>query len=633
MTVETQSGGDPIVKSGPYNGDGVTTNLDYDFQVQANTEILVTRQNADLTEDVLVLTTDYTVTGVGNDAGGQIVLVDPATDFVTGSKIVITYDGNYNQSVDYSNQGAIQLSLLEASLDKIAMHLRTLKEQADRAVKVDSFGTVDIDTLTANISALAAIEAAISNVSSISAEIIAVDADATDIGTVASNIASINTIVLNLADVLTVAGIDADITTVAGDSADIATVAANIANINAAVADLPSLAAKVSKTGDAMTGTLSLAQGSDVASAAALTLGDGNIFDITGTTTITSIGTKGVGTMVTLQFDAALTLTHHATDLVLPDGANITTAAGYIATFYEYATGDWRLVADNRDFSYPAVDTQTFTSSGTWTKPTGDYRYAIVDCIGAGGGGGGGRRDNGGLNNAGGGGGGGGARTIAVLDFAALGATETVTIGAGGTGAAAQATNATNGNDGNSGGDTTFGDWIIAGGGVFGGGGTTAIGNSGPQGRVGNIFDFPALLSSGEEGFTSGGAGNDAEAGTNAPAKNMLSGGGGGGGGAEGGQFAGGAGGDSGIGASVQTGGAGGAAGGTAGTVGAAGYALYGGLGSGGGGGGGNSTGAGGTGGAGGAPGGGGGGGGSGDGGDGGAGGDGARGEVRVYCF
>ena len=87
-------------------------------------------------------------------------------------------------------------------------------------------------------------------------------------------------------------------------------------------------------------------KGADVASATALNLGaDGNSFDITGTTTITSINTEGIGTVVTLHFDGILILTHHATDLILPGTANITTAVGDIATFYEYASGDWRCVS------------------------------------------------------------------------------------------------------------------------------------------------------------------------------------------------------------------------------------------------------------------------------------------------
>lgn len=85
-------------------------------------------------------------------------------------------------------------------------------------------------------------------------------------------------------------------------------------------------------------------KGADIASANALPLvTDGNYFDVTGTTAITSIDTSGkVGTVIKLHFDGALTLTHHATDLILPGAANITTAAGDEAEFVEYASGDWR---------------------------------------------------------------------------------------------------------------------------------------------------------------------------------------------------------------------------------------------------------------------------------------------------
>jgi hypothetical protein len=90
-------------------------------------------------------------------------------------------------------------------------------------------------------------------------------------------------------------------------------------------------------------------KGADVASATALAvLTDGNYFDVTGTTTITSINTTAVGTQIKLHFDAACTLTHHATDLILPSGANITTAAGDEAEFIEYASGDYRCTSYTR---------------------------------------------------------------------------------------------------------------------------------------------------------------------------------------------------------------------------------------------------------------------------------------------
>ena len=90
-------------------------------------------------------------------------------------------------------------------------------------------------------------------------------------------------------------------------------------------------------------------KGSDISSATSLTLGkDGNLFDVTGTTTITTIGTQGIGSIVTLQFDAVLTFTHHSTNLILPGAVNIITAAGDIAVMYEYASADWRCVSYTR---------------------------------------------------------------------------------------------------------------------------------------------------------------------------------------------------------------------------------------------------------------------------------------------
>ena len=124
-------------------------------------------------------------------------------------------------------------------------------------------------------------------------------------------------------------------------------------------------------------GTVEWFKGSDVASATALALGSGNIFDITGTTTITSIDTVGIGMLAVLRFTGALILTHHATDLILPGAANITTVAGDEAIFVEYATGDWRCVnyqvASIAPATYPSFSVhrngvdQTITSA-TFTK-------------------------------------------------------------------------------------------------------------------------------------------------------------------------------------------------------------------------------------------------------------------------
>lgn len=145
--------------------------------------------------------------------------------------------------------------------------------------------------------------------------------------------------------------------------AQAAAIAANTAKVGITAGQAAAITANTAKTGvtdeisnlsedttpqaggvfDSNSHQVRFSKGSDVASANALTLGDdGNYFDITGTTAITSITTKAIGTVVKLHFDGILTLTHHATDLILPSGANVTTAAGDEFEFTEYATGDWR---------------------------------------------------------------------------------------------------------------------------------------------------------------------------------------------------------------------------------------------------------------------------------------------------
>lgn len=113
------------------------------------------------------------------------------------------------------------------------------------------------------------------------------------------------------------------------------------------------------------------------------------------------------------------------------------------------------------------IDYQTFSSSGTWTKPATGTR-ALIEIWGGGGSG------SKGANNAPGGGGGGGGYSFSWFSLSSLGATETVTIGAGG---AAQTTASTAGNVG---GNTTFGAHLTAYGG--GGGGYTAGGGGGGGG-------------------------------------------------------------------------------------------------------------------------------------------------------
>ncbi|MEW9585522.1 hypothetical protein [Paraburkholderia sp. DGU8] len=76
-------------------------------------------------------------------------------------------------------------------------------------------------------------------------------------------------------------------------------------------------------------GAVDEVKGANIASAATVNLetATGNLVHITGTTTITAI-TLNSGAERTVVFDGVLTLAYNAASLILPGGANITTAAG-----------------------------------------------------------------------------------------------------------------------------------------------------------------------------------------------------------------------------------------------------------------------------------------------------------------
>lgn len=106
-------------------------------------------------------------------------------------------------------------------------------------------------------------------------------------------------------------------------------------------------------------------KGADIASATTTNLAaaTGDFVDITGTTTITGLGTATAGVERTVRFTGILTLTHNATSLILPGGANITTAAGDTAIFRSLGSGNWRAIAYSRATGRAVIETAGVQSS------------------------------------------------------------------------------------------------------------------------------------------------------------------------------------------------------------------------------------------------------------------------------
>lgn len=317
----------------PYAGNGSTTVFAVNFPFLEDADLLVILTDAAGVETVQTITTHYSVTGAGTGSGNVTMVTAPAS----GETLTIIGDPAPLQPLDLVDNDPLPAEELEDALDRAMLVVQRALDLNTRA-----FRLAESDTGSAEL------PTAISRAS----KYLAFDASGDPIASSGPT---------GTSDV----PVSAFMETVLDD----ASAAAARATLGAGDAQL--------SDANVFLNMQTWVKGADVASATALTLGgDGNWYDVTGTTAITSIGTLGVGTLVILHFDAALTLTHHSTDLVL-GGANIVTAAGDIAVLYEYATGDWRLVSYRRGMSAAQTYFRATMSANQGSLAAGTHTLAF----------------------------------------------------------------------------------------------------------------------------------------------------------------------------------------------------------------------------------------------------------------
>jgi len=131
-------------------------------------------------------------------------------------------------------------------------------------------------------------------------------------------------------------------------------------------------------------GPIDAALATPMVSAATVEVGyaNGNTIHVTGTTTITSFGAaRQAGVERVIVFDGILTLTHNATTLILPGGANIITAAGDVAKVVADTATNWRVIEYQRSADAPGTITNgSFSGNAT----VGSFVMTPQTLIGAG---------------------------------------------------------------------------------------------------------------------------------------------------------------------------------------------------------------------------------------------------------
>ena len=111
-----------------YTGNATTASYSYTFRIFSEDDLKLIIKNASDVETLLVKTTDYTVSGVGDDGGGTISLVNASQAWLDGSgfldtgfSLTIRRVVSIVQSTDIRNQGDFFPETHEDTFDQLTM--------------------------------------------------------------------------------------------------------------------------------------------------------------------------------------------------------------------------------------------------------------------------------------------------------------------------------------------------------------------------------------------------------------------------------------------------------------------------------------------------------------------------------
>lgn len=271
----------------------------YDFPVFEGDQIRVTETvggvDATMTEGA-----DYAVTEVGDEDGGNIILVVPATG---GEVYTVERLTPIERIGDFQPSGEIPSDVLNEELDRIFMILQEIFRDQGRTLTLPVGAADSISTLMPLPQAGYFLRW-------------------NSLGTALENAQIFLSGTIGIPVVIPEGGTGA--TTKAGAQANLDI--------------LPT-------TGGEMTGLLEMAQGADIASGTTVNLGaaTGNVVEVTGSAAIKSFGAANDGTTVWVYFSGTPTLEHNAgiaNPIMMAGAANQAQVAGTIKPFTKF-DGKW----------------------------------------------------------------------------------------------------------------------------------------------------------------------------------------------------------------------------------------------------------------------------------------------------
>lgn len=125
-----------------YIGNGSTPNYEYDFKIFDRTHLQVIVLDLELDATTLVIDTDYTVSNIGDAAGGTVTLVSAAQAWISGGNLRSNYVLSIlrivplDQGDDFANQEDFYPENHEARFDYQTMIDQQQQDEIDRCIKI-----------------------------------------------------------------------------------------------------------------------------------------------------------------------------------------------------------------------------------------------------------------------------------------------------------------------------------------------------------------------------------------------------------------------------------------------------------------------------------------------------------------
>lgn len=118
-------------------GNGSATEFPFTFKVPTADDLRVYLYDSTTPAQTEVDAGDYSVTGIGEDAGGEVTYPLVGSPIDSDTWLVIVRVVDYTQEVNLSDQGALFLESMEEAMDKLVMMAQQLVEEQTRMIKLN----------------------------------------------------------------------------------------------------------------------------------------------------------------------------------------------------------------------------------------------------------------------------------------------------------------------------------------------------------------------------------------------------------------------------------------------------------------------------------------------------------------